>query len=93
MTAGLPDQSEYFGVSGGIVAVFDEDDPVSALRRGVGELLLGGGQPPDILRSVIVAKQSDVNRAAVNCIEVHVLRIAIRRWQIFKQEHIEVAQH
>jgi hypothetical protein len=64
---------------------------VLVLPRGQGKLPFGRRKAVGVLETILVAEQPDIDIAAVDLVEIHLVGPAVRGGHLLKQEGLEEA--
>src|SRR6266700_5233550 len=85
------DKFQHFRMSSFVVGAFDEDEAKLALLGGALEFALGGGDSVRIFVTILVAKESDIDGAAIHFIEVNVIGALVGSGQVLESKRVEIA--
>jgi len=78
-------------IAGLVVGTFDEDEPGLVLGGGAIEFLFGWRLGEAGHRTVFVAKQAEVEAAAIHLVEINLVGTTVGGGQILEQEDLEEA--
>ncbi|GEM_PF-2734718 len=74
-----------------VVCTFDENEPRLAAQRGPIELSFRGRPTVLVFVAVVVAEQADIDRAAIDLVQIYLISPAVGGREVFEQECREVS--